>query len=99
MPDADPPKYVTWKQKQTGEQRQKYIAGPVFPPHHIHSRIELHKRIGNHKCAKLKYAFTIDPDRIPAKLPSSICKYIHELKPLQCKKTQGGVNHKQAGKQ
>ncbi len=59
----------------------------------------MHQRVGNDEGSEEEHLFPIDVDGIFAVLPGAVRKDVHELQAFQRKEAEGGVDHKDPGKE
>ena len=99
MSHAKAPEEVAWNQKQDRKERQEHQQRIVAFSDDVAQRVVLYKRVGNKEGSEEQHLFPIDVNGVFSVLPGAVREDIHELQALQRKEAEGGVDHKDSGKE
>ena len=98
MPDSDAPEDVTGNQEEKTRKGEESIPS-LSTAEEKQKRIVLDTGIGDEEGDDQQKAFSVDVKGIFSVFSRTVCKNVHELQTFQSKKTDGGIDQEQTGKQ
>ena len=99
MSHAKAPEEVAWNQEQDCEERQERQQRIIVFSNDVAQRVVLYECIGDEKGSKEQHLFPVDVNGVFPVLPGAIREDVHEFQALQRKEAEGGIDHKDAGKE